>query len=388
MLHPKFITLLPCLFLPLLTPAEGLLAVDNPAKNGQTNSAYAALASFEANDQVAMQHYDGEWASDYTPRTGSNLGLLAVRAEAGLQWQGYRLGALYRADARVLANRDTSDLVHQFNTNSGYTPAHSYPLDYQVSGFEADGLRLSKRFTMNMTNAWQLDLGWGISYLHGKRIKLETMTGQVLTLNTKDFNANVNRSTSDSLMNTTDLASFNAPYGRQTSVSGSGYALDTGLVLKHPPSGASLELAVADLLGRIDWIDLPTNVATYRSGTAAKYYDANGYVNYYPAASRMSSYQNLGQNLDPKLWLAANYPLGNFELQASSSYTQGDWFPQLGVSYHLNALWQVRAEYDVRFNTLGLSLLHPWFYMGLRMDNSNIAVAKAYGITAGVNIPY
>ena len=128
---------------PLLGHAEGLLAVDNPARNGQERGVYASLEAFEGNDQVAMRQYGGGWQGDYTPRNGTNLGLLAARAETGVQWQGYRLGALYRAVALVEASRDASDLVRQYKQSNGYDLGRTYQLDYRLKGFEADGAHLS-----------------------------------------------------------------------------------------------------------------------------------------------------------------------------------------------------------------------------------------------------
>jgi len=380
------LTLFLCLVLPLLGHAEGLLAVDNPAKNGQGNKVYAALEAFEGNDQVAMRQYGTEWQGNYSPRNGTNIGLLSARAETGVQWQGYRLGALYRAEALVEANRDTSDLVRQYNNSSGYDVGRTYQLDYQIRGFETNGARLSKSFQLDLGGPWQMDLGFGLSYLHGKRIKLETVSGQVVTLNTKDFNAGASLNDADSRINVADSATFNAPFGRLAAPSGEGYALDAGVVLRHRASGTSFELAVADLAGRMDWKDLPTNGTNY--STATKYYDANGYVQFNPSATRTSSYQNLCQVLDPKLWLAANYPMGDFEVQAASSYTRGYWFAQAGVKYHLNPQWVINADFDFRFNTFGLALQHRWFYLGLRMDSTDMDTAKAYGLNGGINIPF
>jgi hypothetical protein len=370
----------------MLGHAEGLLAVDNPAKNGQGNKAYAALEAFEGNDQVAMRQYDGDWQGNYTPRDGTNIGLLAVRAETGVQWRGYRLGVLYRADALVETNRDTSDLVQQYKTESGYNVGRAYQLDYKIRGFEANGARLSKSVQHDLNSHWQMDLGLGLSYLRGQRVKLQTASGQVVTLNTKDFNAGVKLNNSDSNIDTTDLDSFNAPYGRLVAPSGQGYALDAGLVLQHKESGASIELAVADLSGRMDWKNVPNNASDY--STATKYYDADGFVQFNPSASRISRYQDLSQKLDPKVWLALNYPIGNFELQGASSYTRGYWFPQVGVKYRFTPKWFANADYDVRFNTIGLSIHHQWFYFGLRMDGSSADTAKAYGLNAGINIPF
>ena len=375
-----------CSALPLLGHAEGLLAVDNPAKNGHGNKAYASIEAFEGNDQMAMRQYGGDWQGNYSPRDGTNLGLLSARAETGVQWQGYRLGVLYRAEARVEANRDTSDLVQQYNTQGGYDLGRTYPLNYQIKGFEANGARISKSFQLNLGSQWQLDWGLGASYLRGTRIKLATATGQVTTINAKDFDAHVSMNNTDSQIDVTDSATFNAPYGRLAAPSGQGYALDAGMVLHHLKSGASFELAVADLAGRMDWRDLPNNVTDF--STATKRYDSNGYVQFDPSTTRTSSYQNLSQTLDPKLWLAANYPVRDFEFQGATSYTRGYWFPQAGVKYRINPQWGVNADFDFRFSTVGIGVQHQWFYLTLRMDSANLDAAKAYGISGGANIPF
>lgn len=375
-----------CMEFPLLGHADGLLAVNNPAKNGLERQVYASGVAFAANDQVAMQQYGGDWQGAYTPRNGTNLGLLAARAESGVQWHGFRLGALYRAEALVEANRDTSDLVRQYTNNSGYDVGRVYQLDLRIRGFEADGSRLSKSFQLHLGESWQMDLGAGLSYLHGKRIKLETVSGQAITLNSQDVNASASLNDTDSQMNITDLEKFNAPYGRLATPSGQGYALDAGMVLHHSASGFSAELAVADLAGSMDWKNLPNNVADI--STANKYYDANGYVQFNPSATRTSSYRNLTQNLDPKLWLAANYPIGDYTVQGATSYTSGYWFPQAGIKYQFNPQWGGDADYDFRFNSVGLTLRHRWFFLGLRTDSTSIDKAKAYGLSAGVNVPF
>ena len=136
--------LLLCLAGPELSHAAGLLAIENPAHNGQDTQTYTDVEAFEGNDQVAMRQYSSNWQGRYTPRTDQNLGLLAARAEIGAQWQGYRLGLLYRADALAQTNRDTADLAHQYNTSQGYEAGRNYRLHYQIQGFEAIGTRVSK----------------------------------------------------------------------------------------------------------------------------------------------------------------------------------------------------------------------------------------------------
>lgn len=365
--------------------AEGLLAIDNPAKNGQALQGYAGVEAFQGNDQVAMRQYGNSWQGAYSPRADTNLGILFARAEVGLQWQGYRLGVLQRGEALVEANRDTSDLVQQYQNTAGYDNNRSYQLDYHIRGFEADGLKISKSFQAAMDGQWQLDAGLGLSYLHGKRLKLETVTGQVVALNAKDFNASATQSDTNTGLDVSNPGEFNAPFGRRVGFSGQGYAVDAGIVVRHQTSGVRAEMAVADLFGRMDWKDVPNNVADY--ATATKYYDADGYAHFDPTATRTSSYRDVRQTLDPKLCLAVVYPWSHFELEGSTSYTRGYWFPQAGVGWQFHPDWAIQTDYDFRFSTIGVALTHQWIQLALRTDNTNLDAAKAYGLNARINIP-
>lgn len=364
--------------------AEGLLAINNPAKNATEAGAYVEMEAFQGNDAVAIRQYIGQWQGNYAPRDGTNIGVIATRAETGAQWQGWRLGALYRADALAEANRDTSDLARQYNTSSGYDVGRTYLLDYQLKGFEADGARLSKSFKTHLNSQWDMNWGAGASLLHGQRVKIESASGQVVTLSAQNFNANVLQSTSDSTTDTSGNGNFNPPFGAHPSITGQGYALDWGMVLQHA-DGLRLEAAINDLAGSISWKNLPQYVANYN--TATKTFDADGYVHFNPTATAQSSYHDINQTLDPKLWLAIAFPWNGIELQAASSYTRGYWFPELGLSYALNPQWRVGTSYDIRFETLGFSVVHKFIYIALRTSDLNPAQAKAYGVTMGVTVP-
>jgi hypothetical protein len=365
--------------------ADGILAVDNPANNGLTRSVYADALAFEGNDSVAMRQYTGKWQGDYTPHSGDNLGLLFARAETGAQWNGFRLGALYRAEAIIKASPDTSDLVWQYHNSSGYDTGRTYQVNYRIEGFEANGARLSKSFQSALGNAWQLSWGAGMSLLNGKQIKVETMTGQVVTLSSTDFNADVIQNSTYSGLDTSGAGKFNPPFGMRPSVSGQGYALDLGLTLRRQ-DGLRLEAAVNDLAASIRWKNLPNYAANYNSAT--KYFDTSGYVHFNPTATAQSSYQDLTQTLDPKLWLAAAYPVAGFEAQLATSYTQGEWFPEMGLAYAINPQWRINTSYDTRFGTVQIGLHHTWFDLSLRSDKLALNQAKAYGLSASVHIAF
>jgi hypothetical protein len=378
-----------CVFIPALlitgaVRAEGLLAVDNPATNGETTGVYASVEAFQANDTLAIRQYLGDWQGEYSPRAGTNTGLLAARTEMGAQWNGFRLGALYRAQARVETNRDTSDVVRQYNTNSGYDAGRTYALDYKSAGFAANGLRVGKSLALQAGKEWTVRLGVAAALLEGKQLKVETSAGSVVTLNAKDFSAIANTLSSNSSLDINDPTLFNPFVRPQQAFGGQGYAVDAGLVLRRA-DGLQVEAAVNDLAGRIDWKNVPQRFTSYN--TANKYYDAQGYARFNATASANSSFVNYAQDLDPRFWLAVSYPLGAYEVQIATSYSANLWLPEVNVKIPLAADWHLKAGYDTHFATVLLGLQHQWFECSLRSDNLDLTRAKGYGLSLALTVP-
>jgi hypothetical protein len=242
-----------------------------------------------------------------------------------------------------------------------------------------------KAWKTALSDRWQLRSGIGLSYLRGKRLKLETTSGQVVALDTKDLNAAVTSDSSNTSLNTTSFSEFNAPFGQQTSFSGQGYGLDGGVVLQDATSGIRVDIGLTDIAGQIDWKNVPGNLTNYNS--ASKYFDANGYAQFDPTATRTSTYRDLTQTLPLKAHFAVTYPWRLWEIEGSANNTQGNWFPSLGVRYKVRPDWSLQTDYDLRFNTVGVGLEHQWFQVTLRMDNANLNEAKAYGLVAKARIP-
>lgn len=361
--------------------AEGLLAVNNPATNGPQRLYYLDVQAFEGNDALSMREYLGEWKGRYSPRDGDNIGLLSARVETGVQWRGFRLGALYRAEALVHTNRDSTDLIRQYLDNNTFDYGRRYQIDYQLRGFEANGVRLSKSASTPLPAGWQMSWGAGAAILQGMRLKVVTATGQAQVLSAQNINVNATMDTRDNRMDTSGQGDFNPPYGAHPPISGQGFALDTGLVLQHE-DGVKLEAAVNDLYGFMDWRSLPRIVTGYN--TASTYYDPQGYVHFKPLGTSQSSYQSLTQALDPKIWLSISRPIGPLELQLASSFVSGLWLPEVGASFQPRADLLLRTSYDTRFGTFGIELRRKWFFLAARTQDLNFDAAKAYGVSAGL----
>ena len=371
--------------------ADGLLAIDNPAKRVAHDGVYLNGEVFVGNDVVPMVDLAGSWRNGYSPRSSSNIAMLYARAELGVEWSDYRLGWLQRGEIFAQANRDTADLAHQYQIQTGYSAGKTYVVDYHFAGFDADGLKLSKSVRSEFGSGWQLTSGVGVSYLRGRKLKLETWSGSVTSINAQDFNATLDQNVASSDINIYDGQAFNAPYGRLASLSGQGYSVDTGLAFRHEPTGVEIDLAVADITGQMDWRNVPSNVSDLT--TATKTYDANGYVQYDPAVSRTSSYRSVSMMLEPKIRLALSAPVsgvlpsGMRVLLAVDSTRQTEFW-QAGLSFYPITDWQCVVDADFRFQTISVALQHQYIHFGLRTDNLDFDRAKSLGVSVAVKLPF
>lgn len=366
--------------------AAGLLSIDNPAAHPQTNGVFASAEAFEGRDHNQL---NSQWPADLGNKQ-HNVSILFARGEFGAQWQNWRVGVLHRGDGVMYANRDATNLAQQNVTASGYDTNRTYSIDYRVRGFEASGFKMSKSLDIPLdestfSNTWKLRGGVAVSVLRGKQLKQESISGQIVTTSSTDFNGGAQQSMANSAINTADPRYFNAPYGKQLPFSGNGYAADVGVTLKHIATGTSVELVIADIAGRMDWYNVPNYDAALN--TANKFYDASGYANFNPTASSVSRYRNIQQTLDRKIRLSVSYPIRSWQLNAAADHTQGYTFLQTGIGYHATEKLIFKAEYDHHYKTIGLGVVHPYLELLLRIDNTQFDSAKALGLSAKFKMP-
>ena len=380
-MNSSFLRLVALCFCCSNSHADGLLSVNNPARNGQELSAYANFDVFEGHDHSLL---NGSWPAALSTRD-NNINILFAKAESGVQWNGFRLGAIRRFDTMQQSNRDASDLVQQYDTNIGYQVNRTYTPDYKIIGFDLSGFKIGKSLATNINKEWNIRSGISVSFLKGNRLKIENIQGQVVAINSNEYTGNALQNNSSSSINTNDDNEFIAPYHQQLPFSGNGYTFDLGFILEQTSTGARAEFAIADFASAVNWKYIPNNLSLL--GTESTYVDANGYINFNPAAYRASSYRNINQTLDPKIRLAATYPWRAWQLQAAADHTQGTTFFQTGVGYRIAPDWLLQADYDWHFGTLGLGIKHPNFDLMLRSDSTQWDAAKAFGLQAKLHFP-
>jgi hypothetical protein len=367
--------------------SQGVLTVNNPAQAaGEPNGMQFQGAAFAANDMVPLNRFeDDPWPANYRTRAGSNLGVVNARIEMSANRGDWSLGYFHRQDWLLRGSRDSID-AHVLDQNGQLTSqVRTFDLDYAIQGYAADGLRLA--FSRELTRAQGDVLRWGaaVSLLRGLDVRKEQAQGNLIS--TVGSAALIgNRYLFDSQLNAVPASSsFNAftpGPARDVSV-GLGYALDLGLSWNFP-NGASLDLAVNDLFGRIKWNRVPSIEQkidgafvgnTFNSGVAA-------------IISGSNSYQALNLALKPKLSLSGAYPMGDIALRARVDGIDGLWFPQLGAEYGIAPNWRLGLDYETRFGSTQISLRHAKYFMSLSTDKLKLSESRALGFAAGLNFVF
>lgn len=366
--------------------AQDLLGYTNPALYRTPGPAsYVEIGMFGANDVLPLQDYIHGWNGPYTARSGTNTGLATAHWEAGAAWDNWRLGLVHRGEAFATTSPDASDLFYQYANNTGFSTGRSYAVAYELHGFEATGLRLSRSQALwesaQFTSRW----GWSVSLLQGTRIKMENAQGQAVALSAQDFNAQLSHSSVNSASDTSGQGAFNPPFGKQAAWSGQGYSLDLGWILQHG-NGLRIEASAHDIWGLMEWRNLPRIQSQYN--TTNKFYDSDGHVHFNPTATSISSYADISMRVEPKWKFSAEQTWDTWSTGLTIHQLYGLTIPELSTSYACGMNCKVSASWESRFNTLGLGLRYHALELALRSSDWLSNKPHALGLNAGLNIHF
>ena len=356
--------------------AVGLLAIVNPAARAIPADKWEAVLDgqyFEASDYTSMRHYADDWRGSYTPRDGKNLAVAFARADVSARHESWSAGYFYRHDVLLESNRDMTDIVHANKTGTPVPLGRTYDFSLELNGFQVQGVRVDKGFTLKTNNSLDVFFGIGASLLNGRRMRMGQARGNALSTAT---GYTYDASLTDADSRKTFL------YMPPGEVSGAGYALDLGLRLQWQ-NGKRLDFAINDLLGEIRWKNLPQTAMVANSATAT--HDAQGYIAFNPAMSGQNTRGNMTQKLDTKGSLQFHAPLAE-EVSATlgMEWIRDNLFPRLGLEYAAARGIDVAADYDTRFKTIGIGAVWNGAYLAVRTQSLNFARSRGYGVDAGL----
>lgn len=353
----------------------GVLALDYPSSYQGGTGPYFTGQAFLGNDPMSLTELFADWAGEYRPRRGNNLIFGSARTEAGIMRDGFRIAYIERLDAAIDASRDFVDLVYSDKNNKPLEVGRQYHLDLGAKGFQARGVRLSISREVLSNIEPQVYLGFGASLLKGQRLQDGKFSGQALARTSKDYDfaGILDYGYSRNYL-------YNLPVDAPKAW---GYSFDLGASIRH--RWVSVDATINDVLGALYWQAAPYTIANASSEN--KKYDENGYVEYNPFISGREFNQDLKQNLSPKWSARALLHLGAWEPSMELSGTRGYVFPQVGLGRHLPYGWKISADYETRFRSVGVSVLHKYLDLSFRADDTDLEAARALGVSLGLRLP-
>lgn len=353
--------------------AADLLSAENPALAGAARAAYVDGQAFFASDIVPLSQANKDWSHGYDPRGGKNFALISTRIEAGVQWQGYRLGYISRNEWWASADRDSLDIIRTDRQKASYQAGRNYALDYHLRGFAADGARLTKSFSRELGSGWALNWGAAASVLHGRRVRSEDISGSATATGGRNFTATVDW-TRDYSGTDTAAEGYVAAF-LDGNPKGQGYSADFGISLGRA-DGVRFDWVATDVLGRMSWSDIPEKMLSGSNlpGVAL------------PGGRKWRV--DLTQRPPLKNALSLALPTSMGELELADTYTQGVHLPRIGLHKRFNADWDARLDYETRFASVGLGLTYRWLQLSLRSDAFSLNQARAFGLGIGARLEF
>lgn len=355
--------------------ASNLLALSNPALIAEERGIYFSGASFIGNDFSPVREVRANLKEDYSPRDGRNLAVITARVEAGFDWQGFRIGTLYRLEWLGAVRRETLDLYRADRLLFAHPIGVTTPIDFRLDGFEVRGLQLGKAQRFSMDSGWTIKLGVSGSLLQGQKIRKEEWSGNALTKAARSLSFSGNAMRTWAVSDSDDIANSFVPAYRSGDPGGRGYSLDLGMHVERE-DGAFVEWTVADAIGRMHWTSIPQ----------ITYSGAGVYDGALPEGKRWRI--NFDERLPVKQALVLSLPVQTVHVEFSDSVMRGNHFPAIGLRKIYSPDLSARLDYDFRFATIGVDLAYRVFRIGFRTDTIKLSRAHAYGLDMGVRIGF
>jgi hypothetical protein len=339
--------------------ADGIFGIQNPADTPEARRVgVASFAMAGSTFRSIKDATEDRWGT-FNPKDGNNTEMLFTRTSVGYSQNGWSLELGNRLEAVGHANKDTLGVYRAQLLGLPLAAGASYPVDYALDGFEAQGVSLGKSLQA-AADGHTVRLGIKATLLDAKRIKMQKGSG--LASVQSDGSLTVSGTTSDLDSNINTAANNFIPRFQNQTPSGSGYAVDVGLHYVSP-QGIEVEWTIGDAASEIQWKDVP-EITLSGSSTF------NGQ---FPSGRKALVKPN--QTLHPKQEFTARVPWNSYYLQATESSVNSVSVLNAGFGKHLPDNWNIACDYDFYFNALGLKLTNQWFEFAFKTDELNLDLA-------------
>jgi len=353
--------------------ADSDIALHAPSASWQP---YAKAQAWAAYDAVPIRDLGRDWGDSYTPRNGRNAFLQRDRVEFGVEKDGWRVGAEYRLELTLEANRDTVDLYHVYQSHRTPDKAREFTADAHSKQWAAAGARVGRTFALPDQGAGNPLLMVSAAVYGHARNHDSGVSGKVVYQADTAYRIDGTYANSN-----TDYA---YPFMPEATQKSSGASISAAL--QWPLSSQlTANLAVNDLWSRMRWTNLPSVVKNIASDVRTV--DGDGYVNYKPYMVGQNSLIERTGTIGASTALNLTYRHQQWAVRVGAQRIAGTTIPEAIGSYA--SQWGTfSTSYDTRFNMVGLGYEQGPFRLRVRTDRLPFSEAHAFSLETGLHLMF
>ena len=327
-------------------------------------SPYFSFDSFTYSETVSISDSLNNWEGD-TFNKGKRQWTWN-RVEAGIQYNHWSIGYLYRVDYDLRFTEDLSELYWLTENREDLPTGKTFDIALSANAFKARGYRFAYRNTL----ANNISFSVGLSYLSAYYMIEGDIWGDATALAENDYEFNLDldyQYTEDTLFD----REVEKPKGE-------GLTLDASIAF-HPSPKDHVQIQVSDLYGVISWKDAPFTVGA--STSDRKHFDENGYAVIDPLISgREGIIKTFKQRLDPRWFLGYQHDLTErVGVQLKARHQYGHALHAIGATYSKLGAWAV--DYWVENKLIELSWARGSLRTSIGLDNLKKNQAKQFWVS-------
>ncbi|MBJ7311889.1 hypothetical protein ACFOLJ_02910 [Rugamonas sp. CCM 8940] len=350
--------------------ADSDIALHAPSSAWQP---YAKAQVWAVYDAVPIRELGRDWGANYAPHNGRNVFLQRDRVEFGVEKNGWRIGAEYRLELSLEANRDTVDMYHVYQSHKTPDKARDFAADAQSKQWAAAGARVGRTFALPDQGAGNPLLMVSASVYGHARNRDSGASGTVSYKPDTAYRIDGTYANSNT--------GYTYPFMPEATQKSSGASISAAL--QWPLSSQlTANLAVNDLWSRMRWTNLPSLVK--RIASDVRTVDSDGYINYKPKIVGQSSLIERTSSIGASTALNLTYQVGQWAARIGAQRIAGTTIPEVVGSYA--SRWgTVSASYDTRFKMMGLGYEHGPLRLRVRTDSLPFSEARAFSLETAMH---
>ncbi len=334
---------------------------------------YATAQAWAAYDAVPIRDLGRDWGDGYAPRNGRNVFLQRDRVEFGVEKDGWRVGAEYRLEGSLQANRDTVDLYHLYQSHKAPGKALDLAVYAQSKQWAAAGARVGRTYALPNLGAGTPLLMVSAAVYGRARNHDSSAAGAVSYKPETAYHIDGTY--------TNSKTDYTYPFMPESAQKSSGASVSAAL---QWPLGSQLtaNLAVNDLWSRMRWTNLPSMVQ--RIASDVQTVDGDGYINYKPQIVGQNKLIERTGNIGASTALNLTYRYRQWALRAGAQRIAGTTIPEAVGSYA--SRWGTfSASYDTRFKMVGLGYEQGPLRLRVRTDRLPFSEAHAFSLETALH---